>query len=94
MPVATGGGEGLPAAVAHWKDAGHDWLLSVDAMADELVVYDAADGRPLRRLGAADGLAGIEAMTPQGARLLIFSRRYPQGRWLQLPQLRWVSDAR
>ncbi|MFC5440512.1 hypothetical protein [Rhodanobacter ginsenosidimutans] len=46
------------APLVHWRDADHDWLLVVEQASGELVVYDANDGRPLRRLGAANGAAG------------------------------------
>ena len=43
-------------SLAHWRGAGHDWLLVVDGKADEVVVYNAADGRPLHRMRISKGL--------------------------------------
>jgi hypothetical protein len=68
--------------VVRWKDAKHDWLLVVDPAAHELVVYDANDGRPLRRLGAIDSIIG------EGNWLIATSRHDPHLQILSLPDLR------
>ncbi|MGC1548245.1 MAG: hypothetical protein WA777_06915 [Rhodanobacter sp.] len=78
---------------AHWKDASHDWLLLANPTSDELVVYDAANGHPLRRLGAADGLAGIDSIVQQGQWVFIVDRQHPPVRVLKLPQMQWVPLA-
>ena len=49
-------------ALVHWQDDSHDWLLVADRTAHELVVYDAATGEPLQRLGRDDGLGGVSAV--------------------------------
>ena len=79
--------------LAHWKDASHDWLLLANPTSDELVVYDATDGRPLRRLGAADGLTGIDSIVQEGQWVLVVDQRHRTARALKLPQLQWVSLA-
>jgi hypothetical protein len=67
--------------VVHWKDAGHDWLLVVDPASHELVVYDAHDGRPLRRLQAVDSITGA------GNWVIATSGQHPRLRILSLPDL-------
>jgi len=79
----------LPAAnqLVHWQDAGRDWLLVVDPQTRELVVYDAGDGRPLRRLGADDGLPPVQAIVRQGSWLFVMGRQHPRMHLLKLPEL-------
>lgn len=43
-------------ALVHRHGAGHDWLVVVDGKADELVVYNAVDGRPLQRMRISKGI--------------------------------------
>jgi len=81
----------LPAAnqLVHWQDAGHDWLLVVDPLTRELVVYDAGDGRPLQRLGADDGLPPVRAIGQRGSLLFVIGRQH-RGVRLKLPELQPV----
>lgn len=77
--------------LVHWQDANHDWLLVVDPVTRELVVYDAADGRPLKRLGADDGLPDVQSIAQQGSWLFVTGRQSPKVRLLKLPELRAVA---
>lgn len=77
--------------LVHFRDASHDWLLVVDATTDEVVVYDAATGRPLQRLGADDGLASVKSIDREGSRLLVTSRQQPAIRVLTLPDFQPVA---
>ncbi|GAA0889369.1 hypothetical protein GCM10009121_22500 [Rhodanobacter soli] len=77
--------------LVHWQDADHDWLLVVDPVTRELVVYDATDGRPLERLGADDGLPDVQSIAQQGSWLFVTGRQYPKVRLLKLPELRAVA---
>lgn len=77
--------------LVHWQDAGHDWLLVVDPVTRELVVYDASDGRPLERLGADDGLPDVQSIVRQGSWLFVMGRQHPKVRLLKLPQLQAVA---
>lgn len=77
--------------LVHWQDAAHDWLLVVDPATRELVVYDANDGRPLKRLGAADGLPEIESIVQQGSWLFVMGARHPKVRLLKLPELKALA---
>ena len=84
-PVAT-----PPLAVnvlVHWQDDSHDWLLVADRTAHELVVYDAATGEPLQRLGRDDGLGSVDTIAALGDHLLVQNTK---GRptLLSLPSLR------
>jgi hypothetical protein len=79
--------------LVHWTDADHDWLLVNDRSAHALVVYDATTGRPLKRLGAASGMAEIEAIARQDDRLLVSSGLDAPLRALALPELRPVALA-
>ncbi|WP_053096283.1 hypothetical protein [Frateuria defendens] len=78
--------------VVHWRDAGYDWLLVAAADTDEVVVYDAADGRPLRRLGREAGLADVERVVLRDRGLLVLGRDRP--RVVRLPQLEVAVAAR
>jgi len=96
-PVAEAVDHSPPAAtvqnLVHWQDAQHDWLLVTDPDTRELVIYDANDGRPLQRLGAADGLGDIHSISAGEDRLLVISGSRPQVRVYKLPELQPVSLA-
>ncbi len=77
--------------VVHWQDASHDWLIVADRGSDQLVVYDARDGRPLRRIGAREGLTDIDALAATGERLLIAGDSTPEVRVVSLPALQLVA---
>ena len=68
-------------------------MLVVDQASGELVVYDANDGRPLRRLGAANGVGPIETITREGDWLVTTSERRPGHQILSLPGLQPVTLA-
>jgi len=93
-PQAIAGGPIDPSATAsmsslvHWKDAEHDWLLVVDPVSHELVVYDANDGRPLHRLGAGRGAKAIDSIVGTGNLLIATSQRDPRLQVFHLPDLR------
>lgn len=80
--------------LVHWQDAQHDWLLVVDPETGELVVYDAADGRPLQRLGADDGLPEVQSIARQGSWLRVTGRQHSRVRLLKLPELQAVAVSR
>ncbi len=77
--------------LVHFRDASHDWLLVVDPATDELVVYDAVSGRPLQRLGADEGLAGVKSIARKGSQLLVTTDQQPAVRVLKLPDFRPVA---
>lgn len=93
-PPITGDNTTSVAPLVHWSDADHDWLLVVDQASGELLVYDANDGRPLRRLGAANGVAPIETITREGDWLVTTSERRPGLQILSLPGLQPVIGRR
>jgi hypothetical protein len=74
-------------SLVHWKDAEHDWLLVVDQGTHELVVYDANDGRPLRRVGIASGAGAIDSIIGEGNWLIAMSQQHPRVQVLSLPGL-------
>lgn len=78
--------------LVHWQDAAHDWLLVVDPATRELVVYDAANGRPLQRLGADDGLPEVQSIARRGSWLWVTGKQQPAVR-LRLPQLQAVASS-
>jgi len=49
-PRISAGTEPVFNSLARWRHGGHDWLVVADGKANELVVYNAADGRPLQRV--------------------------------------------
>ena len=76
----------------HWRDASRDWLLVADGHADQLIVYNAADGRPLHRLGAERGLHDVDTLAQRDGRLFVVD---DHGRLdeLKLPQLQMVASS-
>jgi hypothetical protein len=90
VSMGQGGASGDAASaenpLIHWRDAGHDWLVVLERDAGEVAVYDAADGRPLRRLGAAQGVAGAERMVREGPWLVLLGREGGDVRWINLAQ--------
>lgn len=71
---------------AHWHDAGHDWLLKLEPEQGTLSVYDAADGRPLRRLAAP----GAREIVLEDNWLFVLGQAQPQ--LLRLPGLAQRHD--
>jgi len=69
----------------HWHDAGHDWLLAADDEADQLSVYDAADGRLLHRLDART-VGDIATLARRDGRLYVVGDDGTRSE-LRLPQL-------
>ena len=57
--------------LVHWHDLSHDWLLVADGPADQLIVYSAADGRPLGRLNVEHGLRDVDALAQRDGRLFV-----------------------
>ncbi len=81
-------------AMAHWRDQGHNWLLVADGTADQLVVYNAANGRPLRRIKIEQGLQDVDALVQRDGHLFLVDADGKQEA-LSLPQLRVaVADGR
>lgn len=73
--------------LVHWQDSRHAWLLVADRGTHELVVYDAATGEPLQRLGHDDGLGSVDTIAALGNRLLVQDAK-GQPILLSLPSLR------
>jgi hypothetical protein len=73
-------------ALAHWREDGHDWLVVADGNADEVVVYDAADGRPLHRLRVKGGLQDRDALVQRDGHMFVV-RQNGTLEELGLPQL-------
>jgi hypothetical protein len=92
-PVPGSPASARPNALVRWHDARHDWLLVADQASDEVVIYDATDGRPLRRLGRRQGLAGVEGLVRRGPWVFVFGRGRRDVRVLKLPQLQPVDLA-
>lgn len=80
-------------SMVHWSNARHDWLVVYDAEAGELVVYDARDGRPLRRVTAERGGTTIEGIVASGNLLIATGRERPSGKVWRLPDLEPVNLA-
>ncbi len=70
LPI-SGGGKPAGNALVHWRKGGHDWLVVANGKADEVVVYDAVDGRPLQRLPIAQGLQDSHALIERDGRLFV-----------------------
>ena len=78
-------------SLMHWHDASHDWLLVADDQANQLAVYDAIDGRPVRRLDA--GSVGDVAMLAQRDGRLYVIDDDGTRKELELPQLQRVASS-
>jgi hypothetical protein len=75
---------------AHWHGDGHDWLFKAEPEQGVLVVYDAADGRPLQRLP----VAGVREIVLEDDWLFVIGSSQPHVRLLRLPQLAWWNGGR
>ncbi|WP_092703905.1 hypothetical protein [Rhodanobacter glycinis] len=85
LPSTANGSAANGHTFAHWRGEGRDWLLMAKPDTGELVVYDAADGRPLRRLR----VAGVKDIVLEDNWLFVTSTAHPGLRLLHLPQLSW-----
>ena len=83
--LLTPQGRPPPQQLVRWTALGHDWLLVADREHDRIDVYDAADGRPLRTLDRAAGLADVERLVLEGRSLVVLGKDAPRVVWL--PQL-------
>lgn len=83
--IDTGAGPVFNALV-HWREDGRDLLLVADGNADEVVVYDSADGRPLHRLKVKGGLQDRDALVQRDGHVFVV-RENGTLEQLVLPQL-------
>lgn len=94
LAIVTGGfvtHRPVPAgSVMHWHDASHDWLLAADDQANQLVVYDAGNGRPLRRLGVSE-VGDIAALAQHDGRTFVIADDGSRNE-LRLPQLQRIAS--
>ncbi|TAL83462.1 MAG: hypothetical protein EPN74_13960 [Rhodanobacter sp.] len=77
-------------AMAQWRDQGHNWLLVADGKADELVVYNATNGRPLHRIKIEHGLQNVDALVQRDGHLFLIDAAGKREE-ISLPQLRVAS---
>jgi len=68
-----------------WHDARNDWLLVADDEANQLTVYDAANGRPLRRFGP-NAVGDVAVLARRDGRLYVVDDDGARNE-LRLPQL-------
>jgi hypothetical protein len=80
-----------PGALLRWQHAGEDWLLAADDGANQLVIYDATSGRPIRRLGAGE-VGDIAGLAQRDGRIFVIGDD-GSSRELHLPQLQRVARA-
>lgn len=78
-------------SLMHWHDARHDWLLVADDQANQLTIYDATSGRPVRRFGAGD-VGGVAALMQRDGRLFVVGDDGKRNE-LELPQLKTVASS-
>jgi hypothetical protein len=78
-------------SLMHWHDASHDWLLVADDQANQLTVYDASSGRPVRRFGAED-VGDVAALMRRDGRLFVVDDDGTRNE-LRLPQLKTVASS-
>lgn len=58
-------------SLVHWRRAGHDWLVVADGKADEVVIYNAADGRLLKRMRISRGVSDASALVQRDGNLFV-----------------------
>ena len=78
-------------SLMHWQDASHDWLLVADDQANQLTVYDARDGQPLRRLGAG-AVGDVATLARRDGQLFVIDDDGTRNE-LKLPQLQRVASS-
>ena len=78
-------------ALMHWHDASHDWLLVADDEANQLTVYDAADGRLLQRLGPGT-VGNVAVLAQRDGRLFVVDDDGTRNE-LKVPQLKTVASS-
>ena len=78
-------------ALMHWHDASRDWLLVADDEANQLTVYDAADGRLLQRLGPGT-VGNVAVLAQRDGRLFVVDDDGTRNE-LKLPQLKTVASS-
>lgn len=78
-------------SLMRWHDTSHDWLLVADAQANQLTVYDAIDGRPLRRLGAG-AVGDVATLAQRDGQLFVIDDDGTRNE-LKLPQLQRVASS-
>lgn len=76
--------------LVHWHDASHDWLLVGDGQSNQLSIYDAVDGRPVRRVALRQGLDDATAFAQRDGRLYVVGDNGQLGE-LKLPQVQLVA---
>lgn len=74
-----------------WHDASHDWLLVADDEANQLMVYDATNGRPLQRLGPS-AVGDVAVLAQRDGRLFVIDDDGTQNE-LKLPELNMVASS-
>ena len=72
--------------LVHWREDGRDLLVVADGGADEVVVYDATDGRPLHRFTVNGGLQDSDALVQRDGHVFVV-RQNGALEELRLPQL-------
>jgi hypothetical protein len=75
----------------HWRNAGSDLLVVADDDANQLAVYDAADGRLLQRLGPS-AVGNVAALAQRDGRLFVVDDDGTRNE-LKLPQLKTVASS-
>jgi hypothetical protein len=92
--LAGFGPAGLPSGtdrLMRWHDGAHDWLLVADDETNQLTVYDATDGRLLRRLGP-DAVGDVATLVRRDGRLFVVDDDGARNE-LRLPQLQAVASS-
>lgn len=93
-PQISAGSQPVFNSLAHWRRAGHDWLVVADGNADEVVIYNAADGRPLKRIRISRGVSDTGALVQRDGDLFVMGDDGKLGKLKLSPPLIAAADIR
>ncbi len=93
-PRISAGNQPAFNALVHWRRAGHDWLLVADGKADQVVIYNAADGRLLKRVRISRGVSDASTFVQHDGHLFVQDDDGRLGELKLSPQWMAAADSR
>ena len=93
-PRISAGNQPVFSSLAHWRRAGHDWLVVADGKADEVLIYNAADGRLLKRIQISRGVSEASTLVQRDGHLFVLGDDGRLGELKLSPPWIAVADSR